>query len=37
VLSRSGTVTFTVTRIVGQDGRVYELEPPVPSGFYTGP
>jgi len=36
-LSRAGTVTFTVTRIVGQDGQVYELDPPVPFDSYTGP
>jgi len=37
LLSRSGTMTFTVTRIVGQDGRVYDLDPPQPSDSYTGP
>ena len=33
-LSGSGTITFIVTRIVGQDGRTYDLEPPVPSDSY---
>jgi len=34
LLSQAGTVTFTVTRIVGRDGRTYDLEPPVPSDSY---
>ena len=33
-LTELGTVTFTVTRIVGPDGRTYELDPPAPSDSY---
>ncbi len=36
-IRKAGTVTFTVTRITGSDGQVYELDPPEPQDSYTGP